>query len=62
MDQGSEAEVLYLYLYKGLNLKSKDLSRYDSPSVGFNGRTMIPKGMIKLLVQTRNEVVEWNSL
>jgi len=49
---------MYLDLYYGLNLKSEDLSRYDSPLVGFNGGTVIPKGMIKLLLQTSNEVVE----
>lgn len=49
---------MYLDLYKGLRLKPKDLSKYDIPLVGFDGKTMIPKGMIRLLVQTRNEVVE----
>ena len=49
---------MYLDLYKGLNLKSKNLSRYDSPLVGFDGRTVIPKGMIKLLMHTSKEAVE----
>ena len=39
---------MYLDLYKRLNLKSKDLSKYDSSLVGFDGRTVTPKGMIKL--------------
>jgi len=47
---------MYPNLYKGLNLKPEDLSSYDLPLVGFNGRTMTPKGMIKLLVQTGDEV------
>ena len=50
VDQGSGAEIMYPDLYKGLNLKLEDLERYDSPLVGFDGRTVIPHGMIKLLV------------
>ena len=42
MDQGSEVEIIYSDLYKGLNLKPKDLEKYDSPLVGFDGRTVIP--------------------
>ena len=57
VDQGSGAEIMYLDLHKGLNLKSDDLSKYDSSLVGLDGRIVIPKGMIKLLVQTGNEVV-----
>lgn len=29
MDQGSGAEIMYPNLYMGLNLKPKDLERYD---------------------------------
>ena len=29
VNQGSEAEIMYPNLYKGLNLKPKDLERYD---------------------------------
>ena len=31
VDQGSRAEIMYLNLYKGLNLKPEDLLKYDSP-------------------------------
>lgn len=58
VDQGSGAEIMYPDLYKGLNLKPRDLSGYDSPLVGFDGRTVTPKGMIKFSVQTGDEVVE----
>lgn len=58
MDQGSEVEIMYLDLYKGLNLKPEDLSKYDSLLVGFDGRTVVSRGMIKLPVQARNEVVK----
>ena len=49
---------MYPDLYKGLNLKPEDLSKYDSPLSGFDGRMMTSKGMIKLSVQMGDEVVE----
>ena len=44
VDQGSGAEIMYHDLYKGLKLKFKDLACYDSPLVGFDGKTVIPRG------------------
>ena len=44
IDQGSRAEIMDLDLYKGLRLKSKDLSKYDTPLVGFNGKVMVLEG------------------
>ena len=44
VDQGSGAEVIYPNLYKGLNLRPKDLERYDSPLMGFYGRIVVPRG------------------
>lgn len=58
VEQWSGVEIMYPELYKGLNLKSEVLSKYDSPLVGFDGRTATPKGMIRLPVQTRDEVIE----
>ena len=58
VDQGSGAKIMYLDLYKGLNLRSEDLTAYDSPLVNFDGKTVIPKGQIKLLIQTNLEVME----
>ena len=52
IDQGSEAEIIYPNLFKGLGLRTKDLSKYNVPLVGFDGNTIIPKGMIRLPVQT----------
>ena len=43
MDQGSEAKIMYPDLYKLLNLNSEDMEKYDSPLVGFDGRTVTPK-------------------
>ncbi|XP_050259918.1 uncharacterized protein LOC126704987 [Quercus robur] len=58
VDQGSGVEVMYPYLYKGLKLKPKDLVSYDSPLVGFDGKTVIPKGQIRLSIQVGSKVVE----
>ena len=44
VDQGSAAEIMYPELYKGLNLKAKDLTPYSSPLVSFKGKIIIPKG------------------
>ena len=37
IDQGSEAEIMYPNLFKGLGLKPEDLDRYDSLLTGFDG-------------------------
>ena len=58
MDQGSTAEIMYPDLYKGLNLKAEDLMPYNSPLVIFEGKIVIPKGQVRLPMQTSSEVVE----
>ena len=58
MDQGSAVEIMYPDLYKGLNLKPEDLTAYESPWVSFEGKTVIPKGQIRLPIQIDSEVVE----
>ena len=58
VDQGSAVEIMYLDLYKGLNLKAEDLTPYSSLLVSFEGKIIIPKGQIRLPVQTGSEVVE----
>ena len=58
VDQGSAVEIMYPDLYKGLNLKSKDLTAYDSPLVNFEGKTVTPRGQIRLPIQTSSKVVE----
>ena len=60
VDQGSVVEIMYPDLYKGRNLKSEDLTAYESPLVSFEGKTVIPKGQIRLPIQTNSEVVEVN--
>ena len=44
VDQGSGAEIMYPNLYKGLRLKPKDLSKYDTPLIGFDGRMVTLEG------------------
>ena len=44
MDQGSAVEIMYVDLYKGLNLKLEDLIAYDSPLVSFKGKTITLRG------------------
>ena len=50
LDQGSGAEIMFHDLYKGLNLTDEDLRAYNSPLVSFEGKVVIPKGQIRLLV------------
>ena len=58
VDQGSSREIMYLDLFEGLKLRSEDLTCYNSPLIGFNGKVVFPKGQIQLPVQTGTEVVE----
>ena len=58
VDQGSAAEIMYPDIFKGLNLRTKDLTPYNSPLVSFEGKVIIPKGQIRLPVQTGSKTVE----
>ena len=58
VDQGSTAEIMYPDLYKGLSLRGEDLTPYSSPLVSFEGNIIIPKGQIRLPMQTGSEIVE----
>ncbi|XP_050260121.1 uncharacterized protein LOC126705275 [Quercus robur] len=58
VDPGSAVEVMYPDLYKGLNLRPEDLTAYDSLLISFEGKTVVPKGQIRLPIQTGLEVVE----
>ena len=58
IDQGSAAEIMYPDLFKGLNLKPENLTAYNSPLVSLEGKMVIPKGQIRLPVQTGYDVVE----
>ena len=58
VDQGSAAEIMYPDLFKGLNLKTEDLTPYNSPLVSFEGKIIISKGQVRLPVQIGSEIVE----
>ncbi|XP_075633893.1 uncharacterized protein LOC142606393 [Castanea sativa] len=57
-DKGSGADIMYPDLFKGLNLKLEDLTAYDSPLISFEGKAIIPKGQIRLPVQSGLKVVD----
>ena len=50
VDQGSGAKIMYPDLFKRLKLRSEDLSCYDFPLIGFDGKIVFPKGQIRLPV------------
>ena len=58
VNQGSAVEIIYPDLYKGLNLKPEDLMAYNPPLVSFEGKTITPRGLIKLPIQTGSNVVD----
>ena len=58
VDQGKATMIMYPDLYKGLNLKTEDLTPYSSPLMSFERKMIIPKGQIRLPVQTGSKVVE----
>ena len=58
IDQSSGAEIMYPDLYKGQNLKPENLTTYSSPLMSFEGKMVVPKGQIRLPVQTSPDVVE----
>ena len=58
LDQGSVAGIMYPDLYKGLSLRVKDLTPYSFPLVSFEGKVIIPKGQIRLPMQTGLVMVE----
>ena len=58
IDQGSTTEIMYLGLFKGLGLKPEDLSTYSSPLLSFEGKMVVPRGQIRLPVQTGSDVIE----
>ena len=57
IDQWSGTEVMYPDLFKRLSLKNEDLSRYDTPLMGFDGRIVIPERQITLPVNMESKEV-----
>ena len=58
VDQGSAVEIVYPDLFKGPNLRTEDLTPYNSSLVSFEGKVIIPNGQIRLPVQTGSKTVE----
>ena len=44
VDQGSGAEIMYPDLFRGLRLRLEDLTYYDFPLIGFDGKIVFLKG------------------
>ena len=44
-------------MFKGLGLKNEDLSKYDTPFVGFDGQMVVPEGQISLPVNMEGKKV-----
>ena len=44
VDQGNAIEIMYPDLFKGLNLRTEDLTPYNSPLISFEGKVIIPNG------------------
>ena len=57
VDQGSGVDVIYPDLFKGFGLKNKDLSKYDTPLVGFDGQVAIPEGQISFPMNMEGKTV-----
>ena len=49
--------MMYPDLFRGLDLKNEDLSKYDTPLVGFDGRMVVPEGQISLPVNKEGKEV-----
>ena len=49
---------MYPDLFKGMNLRAKDLTPYSSPLISFERKVIIPKGQIRLPAQAGSETVE----
>ena len=58
VDQGNGAKIMYPDLYKGLNLKPEDLEWYDMLLIGFDGRMVVSRRMIRLLMQAGDKEVQ----
>jgi len=60
VDQGNGAKIMYFDLFRGLKLRSKDLTYYDSPLIVFDGKIDSLNCQIRLPMQVGLEVVEVN--
>ena len=61
VDQGCYVEVLYPDLYKGLNLKPEDLTTYDLPLAGFDGKLVALRAKLGYLCKPAQKWWKWTS-
>ena len=60
INQRSGTKIIYPNLYKGLGLKLENLTKYNTPLVGFDRKMVVLKGQISLLVLTEGKKVMVN--
>ena len=54
VDNGSSVDILYYESFKRMGLKDSDLRPSPSPIYGFTGDSVIPLGIITLLLMVGN--------
>ena len=50
VDNGSLADIIYLFAFQQLKLDPRRLRPFDSPLVSFSGDRVYPKGIVTLTV------------
>ena len=50
VDNGSSADIIYLFVFQQLKLDPRRLRPFDSPLVSFSGDRVYPKGIVTLTV------------
>lgn len=51
VDPGSLSEIMYINLYRSLNIPPNDITPVNSPVFSFSGEAVWPVGRVKLSVQ-----------
>ena len=50
VDNGSFADIIYLFAFQQLKVNPKRLHPFESPLIGFSGDRVYPKGIVTLMV------------
>ena len=56
VDNGSSADIIYLFVFQQLKLNPGRLRPFDSPLVSFSGDRVYPKGIVTLTVTIRTHL------
>ena len=59
MDNGSSANIIYLFAFQQLKVDQKRLRPFDSPLASFSGDKVYPKGIVMLTVLASKENHTW---